>query len=518
MGYLSTEYLVSLSPTQHAAVKEITCALGYVNVVQVSPQVAGEDEETKRPGFGMSTMYQYLCQSSTEVNTCLKISVKDVLRTPLVPHQASFVKAAFDLATEAWTRDEFEVVIVDDLDLLSGSSRESTALLVKCLSDYANEFKKKLVFHSTDEEALKYATAPFQVKMKPYTSRDYQFFLSLFLKQQMKEVNASEIFNQFPSLSPAELRVVCVPETTTAAGEEEGGGKLMTTEKILENISSRLGERHGSLPLHKVEKVDLTEMPGLGKVLKQLETQVIEPFENYMNPKSLYSDPKAGVLLFGPPGTGKTSIGRYLAHRLKGKMFMVKEMSLKKQLQETFAKAEASAPSVVFFDDIDVLLHRSKVAWGGGSELFRFLLGKMDGMTSNKGENKKFVTIIMTCESPKSLPDALIRSGRIELWAKLEYPKGKQRSAILQKVLKEQGDHLPEIPVSRINQIADRTEDFSPADLRRVVKDARNIYASKKMKTGDDKPIKADEVLEEAVESLRRMRDEVESFMKQMYH
>ena len=38
------------------------------------------------------------------------------------------------------------------------------------------------------------------------------------------------------------------------------------------------------------------------------------------------------------------------------------------------------------------------------------------------------------------------------------------------------------------------------------------------MKTGDDKPIKADEVLEEAVESLRRMRDEVESFMKQMYH
>ena len=114
MGYLSTEYLVSLSPTQHAAVKEITCALGYVNVVQVSPQVAGEDEETKRPGFGMSTMYQYLCQSSTEVKSCLKISIKDVLRTPLVPHQASFVKEAIDIAMEAWTRDEYEVVIVDD--------------------------------------------------------------------------------------------------------------------------------------------------------------------------------------------------------------------------------------------------------------------------------------------------------------------------------------------------------------------------------------------------------------------
>jgi len=164
----------------------------------------------------------------------------------------------------------------------------------------------------------------------------------------------------------------------------------------------------------------------------------------------------------------------------------------------------------------------------------------MDGMISSKGKSKKFVTIIMTCESPKSLPDALIRSGRIELWLKTEYPKGKQRAKILKKLLKEQGQKVPDlltISDRRINQIADRTEDFSPADLRRVIQDARNILASaketaavdkveeseemKESHNNDEKKKKKletpDEVLERACEDLRRMRDEVESFMKQMY-
>jgi len=298
------------------------------------------------------------------------------------------------------------------------------------------------------------------------------------------------------------------------------------------------GESHGSLPLDKVDKVNLTGMPGLKQIMQQLETQLIQPFENYMDPNSPFSDPKAGVLLFGPPGTGKTSIGRYLAHRLIGKMFMVREMFLWKQLQETFAKAEACAPSVIFFDDIDVLLHRHKVAYGGG-ELFRFLLSKMDGMisgsNSKQGKKKNFVTIIMTCESPKSLPDALIRSGRIELWLKTEYPKGKQRLEILKKLIQEQaaqgGNQLLDISERRLRQIADRTEDFSPADLRRVIKDCRNMLASQEAKkrkldasqrTEDEGNAEAqtpaaDEVLEKAVEDLRKMRNEVEFFMKQMY-
>jgi len=391
------------------------------------------------------------------------------------------------------------------------------------------------------------------VHLTPFTHLDYEHFFRLWLPSGYSITSAQvyEIYKQFPALTPAELRVVCVPRefaseaNTETETEREGEGEgeslqVSLADDIKHNIATRLGESHGSLPLDKVENVDLTGMPGLDKILQSLELQVIQPFCNILDSESQFADPKAGVLLFGPPGTGKTSIGRHLAHRLKGKMFMVKEMFLWKELQQTFAKAEACAPSVIFFDDIDVLLHRSKVAWGGGSELFRFLLSKMDGMISSKGKSKKFVTIIMTCESPKSLPDALIRSGRIELWLKTEYPKGKQRAKILKKLLKEQGQKVPDlltISDRRINQIADRTEDFSPADLRRVIQDARNILASAKETAAVDKVEESeemkeshnnnekkkkkletpDEVLERACEDLRRMRDEVESFMKQMY-
>ncbi len=115
------------------------------------------------------------------------------------------------------------------------------------------------------------------------------------------------------------------------------------------------------------------------------------------------------------------------------------------------------------------------------------------------------------------------------------YPKGKQRAKILTKVLREEGGGprglaaLLEISERRIRQIADRTEDFSPADLRRVVKDARNLIASKLRRRESESeraggaesapmPVCPGDELEEAVEQLRRMRDEVESFMKQMYH
>lgn len=253
-----------------------------------------------------------------------------------------------------------------------------------------------------------------------------------------------------------------------------------------------------------------------------------------MDPNSTFSDPKSGVLLFGPPGTGKTSIGRALAHRMKGKMFMVKEIFLMKQLQETFARAEACAPSVVFFDDIDVLLHRSKVAWSGG-EVFRFLLSKMDGLCSGKDSDKnRFVTIIMTCESPRSLPEALIRSGRIELWLKLEHPKAKQRAVILENLLRRESrsingakslPELADVDLKTIRKVANKTEDFSAADLRRLVKDTRNMLAYREAKKtsaksdeqGEEGEEGVGETLEKAVENLRRMRDEVESFMRQMY-
>ena len=173
-------------------------------------------------------------------------------------------------------------------------------------------------------------------------------------------------------------------------------------------------------------------------------------------------------------------------------------------------------------------------AWSGG-EVFRFLLSKMDGLCSGKDSDKnRFVTIIMTCESPRSLPEALIRSGRIELWLKLEHPKAKQRAVILENLLRRESrsingakslPELADVDLKTIRKVANKTEDFSAADLRRLVKDTRNMLAYREAKKtsaksdeqGEEGEEGVGETLEKAVENLRRMRDEVESFMRQMY-
>src|SRR6185436_6754904 len=93
--------------------------------------------------------------------------------------------------------------------------------------------------------------------------------------------------------------------------------------------------------------------------------------------------PKRGVLLAGPPGTGKTTIGRALAHRLKSKFFLIDGTSISgtpdfyRRIHHVFQTAKENAPGIIFIDDSDVIFE-------GGQEtgLYRYLLTMLDGLES----------------------------------------------------------------------------------------------------------------------------------------
>merc|ERR1712203_367530 len=162
------------------------------------------------------------------------------------------------------------------------------------------------------------------------------------------------------------------------------------------------------------------------------------------------------------------------AHRLKGRFFMIRELLLYKEIFEVFAQARACAPSVVFFDDIDVLLGglNGLVEGARGHDLTRFLLSQMDGLRTTPESQ---VVVVMAAADAKFLPPAILRSGRIELWLKTEKPKARERKAMLQHYVDSANRNVGEGTAELLRapwggeELGRTCDDFGPADIRRIV-------------------------------------------------
>ncbi len=185
-------------------------------------------------------------------------------------------------------------------------------------------------------------------------------------------------------------------------------------------------------------------------------------------------EPPRGVLLAGPPGSGKTLIARALANQCEASFISIKGPELlskwvgesEKGIREIFRRAKQAAPCIVFFDELDALAPRRGGGEGDGqvgNRVIAQLLTEMDGIEGREG-----VIVLAATNRQELIDPALLRPGRFDLIVELAYPNEEERQAIF--AIHTQGKPLaPEISLA---ELAQRTPGRSGADIEAICRRA----------------------------------------------
>jgi len=183
--------------------------------------------------------------------------------------------------------------------------------------------------------------------------------------------------------------------------------------------------------------------------------------------------PLNGILLFGPPGCGKTLLAKAIATETKTNFITVKGPELfskwvgesERSVRNIFRKARQAAPSIIYFDEIDAIS-----SFRGMSEstalrdsIVNQILVEMDGI-----ENRKGIVVIASTNRPDMVDSALLRPGRLDRLLYVEAPDIKERNSILKVHTK----NMPLADNVSLKQIAQITEGYSGADLENVCREA----------------------------------------------
>lgn len=468
--------------------------LAYDKLIQLIPQYAITGLVCPN-GCGLSTMLQTVAQHQ---NGHL-IRLADFFDQIQSFHPLQLEEGIANTLLQALKKND--CVIVDDFSTVFSmiqscrqAARPNTlSLALDAVWRWVEKEDKRLVLGLTSNtvpvplyKACMLATVPRFIKS------DFAYLFPKISGRGLEKIDFGKVHRFAPKLSAYQIKRACHYLKDEDCKNTDVFLKFLESRALVSNVNT-----------DEVEQVTFDSLYGVDEVIRQLEINIITPLAEDDLVKELGLKPKRGVLLYGPPGTGKTTIGRALAHKLRSKFFLIDGTVISGTpdfyftIQRTIQRAKQNAPSVLFIDDCDLLFENEETG------LYRYLLTMLDGLESKSNSQ---MTIMLTAMNIGSLPPALIRSGRIELWLEMKLPNVAARASILQTHL--QGFPL-QLSDEEVQGVAQQTEELTGADLRRIVTDAKNLYGYDVARKNDLKILHF--YVEEAIQLLRKHRKQLES-------
>lgn len=223
-----------------------------------------------------------------------------------------------------------------------------------------------------------------------------------------------------------------------------------------------------------IPDVSWDDVGALDDIRKELELSIVAPIEYPERFKSYGLSAPTGILLYGPPGCGKTLLAKAVANESGANFISIKGPELlnkfvgesERAVRQVFARARASSPCVIFFDELDALCPKRDNGSNSSSErVVNQLLTELDGL-----DERRDVFVIAATNRPDMIDPAMLRPGRLDKPFYVSLPTPSGRLSILQARTKRIPLH-PDISLEAV-AASDRLDGFSGADLDALVREA----------------------------------------------
>jgi len=247
----------------------------------------------------------------------------------------------------------------------------------------------------------------------------------------------------------------------------------------------------------EIERPEITfrDVGGMEDLKEEIGMKIIYPLQHPEMYKAYGKAIGGGILMYGPPGCGKTYLGRATAGEIRAGFISVGISDVldmwignsERNLHELFQQARQNKPCVLFFDEVDALGgRRSDMRTGGARQLINQFLAEMDGIESvNDG-----VLVLAATNAPWHVDPAFRRPGRFDRVLFVPPPDPPARASILRILCR--GKPMDNVDFDRL---AGKTDHFSGADLKAVIDITVEGKLREAMKTGVPRPMTTKDLL-----------------------